>query len=146
MVIPFLRILYYRGLCISTPRGDGNKDQGRTLVVEWRVRFMHLNPARGRKPSPYGHTILRMVVIGLCISTPRGDGNSMNLKSIPSKDLPVYAAQPREGTKVTSVPSRGMEQPSTCTPTTTPLHAQALSPPLTPSTYPVFLWGAYGKI
>ena len=85
------------GLCSSTPRGDGNTSIGRVILqphvvyaaqpregtetyrvyalyATMHVRFMQLNPARGRKPSantphPYGQLQL------------------------------VYAAQPREGTE-----------------------------------------------
>ena len=90
-----------------------------------RSRFMQLNPARGRKPvgnlasngisaplvyaaQPREGTETRVVlwayicvgILGLCSSTPRGDGN--NLLAVILRDLlveTVYAAQPREGTE-----------------------------------------------
>ena len=67
-----------RGLCSSTPRGDGN--------VQSETR----EPSR--KP------------VGLCSSTPRGDGNFRP----PTVDWRgtfslVYAAQPREGTETGDV-------------------------------------------
>ena len=91
--------MLFRGLCSSTPRGDGNARRGtnacppssfwvyaaqpregtetlsnrfnRVLLLSW---FMQLNPARGRKLSPSA------------------------LRSIP-RNPTVYAAQPREGTE-----------------------------------------------
>ena len=38
-----------RGLCSSTPRGDGNTISALVLGFPFSVRFMQLNPARGRK-------------------------------------------------------------------------------------------------
>ena len=213
---------FQRGLCSSTPRGDGNSLSGQLYtrtVVSW---FMQLNPARGRKRDVACRTPARRG-FGLCGSTPRGDGNKKSHARMVTHNDMVYVAQPREGTetspsfdppwvvqggglcsstprgdgnssslsttrawvspgfmqlnpargrkqalkKIDSQPhnahglciltprgdesgllphSRGMEQLSIRTPTTTPLHAQALSPLPTPSTYPVFLWGAYGRI
>ena len=90
------------------------------LIPLW---FMQLNPARGRKPR---HRRLSSIygALGLCSSTPRGDGNStrktvhsylasswfmqlnlargrklVELVYYRSTKLPVYAAQPREGTE-----------------------------------------------
>ena len=40
-------------------------------------RFMQLNPARGRKRNPQ-ILVTDQIKIGLCSSTPRGDGNSLN--------------------------------------------------------------------
>ena len=37
------------GLCSSTPRGDGNPIRA-AIISPITVRFMQLNPARGRKP------------------------------------------------------------------------------------------------
>ena len=39
----------YRGLCSSTPRGDGNIEHIARLGNKDDRRFMQLNPARGRK-------------------------------------------------------------------------------------------------
>ena len=62
------------GLCSSTPRGDGNTARMEERSGGALLRFMQLNPARGRKLTPWarsGHD---------CTSQ-------------------VYAAQPREGTE-----------------------------------------------
>ena len=64
------------GLCISTPRGDGNPDP--------RVESTGT------------------LSLGLCSSTPRGDGNQCGLELVnPIIGLRVYAAQSREGTETT---------------------------------------------
>ena len=136
------------GLCSSTPRGDGNPSKPgwrSSQIFEW---FMQLNPARGRKHAECliapgkgsgvyaaqpreGTETLKMLALifaaiglGLCSSTPRGDGNSFEdiadcrpilfgfmqlnpargrkpfftLESLGSGST-VYAAQPREGTE-----------------------------------------------
>ena len=138
------------GLCSSTPRGDGNSFASavgstlRSIVVyaaqpregtetniadcgtgENIIRFMQLNPARGRKPKQTGE-IMHTCNHGLCSSTPRGDGNKLEQRidgcvfarglcsSTPRGDgnlihftrsainrSAVYAAQPREGTETT---------------------------------------------
>ena len=74
----------------------GNLRRDKTLNS---ARFMQLNPARGRKPmqnlaqAPNG-------LLGLCSSTPRGDGNrSLTPVSKACVIAVVYAAQPREGTE-----------------------------------------------
>ena len=63
------------GLCSSTPRGDGNWHAIHYTIIHDGIRFMQLNPARGRKPGEY---LLYQGAFqrGLCSSTPRGDGNS----------------------------------------------------------------------
>ena len=115
-----------RGLCSSTPRGDGNSQQevshsfqpswfmqlnpargrkrGRTRFGRTRgAWFMQLNPARGRKPvwiASDGDPR----EMGLCSSTPRGDGNSHHPLPFLLEHPPVvYAAQPREGTETNKV-------------------------------------------
>ena len=136
------------GLCSSTPRGDGNLAQNcvitsfsisvyaaqpregtETFQIAFRgwgfkIRFMQLNPARGRKRARYGltagnpfrevyaaqpregtETLFSIHILdlrprkGLCSSTPRGDGNSHNAAVISVITGVVYAAQPREGTE-----------------------------------------------
>ena len=88
------------GLCSSTPRGDGNSvsssqpstgissvyaaqpREGTETAATRRpssrvtsLRFMQLNPARGRKLSSESLPKLFSRAMGLCSSTPRGDGN-----------------------------------------------------------------------
>ena len=63
-----------RGLCSSTPRGDGNPRRILGSSTRRRRWFMQLNPARGRKLMPQLSSYLAMPK-GLCSSTPRGDGN-----------------------------------------------------------------------
>ena len=87
---------------------------------------MQLNPARGRKPNEtfiqnYLYIMvyaaqpregtetveLRVVYmyrghLGLCSSTPRGDGNTTDSNREIPRVSPVYAAQPREGTETKS--------------------------------------------
>ena len=113
-----------QGLCSSTPRGDGNLSRDEGAMSPDSTRFMQLNPARGRKrflsskltntcdgvyaAQPREGTETDFVLIayaantfvGLCSSTPRGDGNSNHPpnESAESNAL-VYAAQPREGTE-----------------------------------------------
>ena len=85
---------------------------------------MQLNPARGRKRVTFCDLHPRHMTLGLCSSTPRGDGNSkfvtkyfiifcqrfMQLNPARGRkhelgfvnnkeDTMVYAAQPREGTE-----------------------------------------------
>ena len=87
---------------------------------------MQLNPARGRKlvigkqhivgtykvyaaqPREGTETYdswkrdASGVLLGLCSSTPRGDGNPHTIKTY-MRDILVYAAQPREGTETANV-------------------------------------------
>ena len=114
-----------RGLCSSTPRGDGNSHSS-TECDHTLLRFMQLNPARGRKldQSPLQRAA---TISGLCSSTPRGDGNALGacgpcrrlcrerfMQLNPARGRKprrllgsarvrrtrsVYAAQPREGTE-----------------------------------------------
>ena len=75
LITQILRIVL--GLCSSTPRGDGNRryaslTQG-TTTYTW---FMQLNPARGRKLKRDAFSV-HAFFVGLCSSTPRGDGNSL---------------------------------------------------------------------
>ena len=87
-----------KGLCSSTPRGDGNcqnlthhlrntsvyaaqpregtetPNHNAPKVGSRRARFMQLNPARGRKRATYS-SAKDLICLGLCSSTPRGDGN-----------------------------------------------------------------------
>ena len=132
------------GLCSSTPRGDGNPTKYAQVETVKPMRFMQLNPARGRK-------LARKAVTqgdnnnGLCSSTPRGDGNLqhrprsrlvlsrfMQLNPARGRKLQssleanvgplahaVYAAQPREGTETCSPrgpPSAGV-RPGLCSST-----------------------------
>ena len=112
---------FSHGLCSSTPRGDGNANNERYAVrnrptvkvyaaqpregtetlcsrlSEWRRGwFMQLNPARGRKRNRRSPLVKDLPHLGLCILTPRGDESGL---------MPH---------------SRGMEQLSIRTPTTTP--------------------------
>ena len=111
------------GLCSSTPRGDGNSAHEESQLKHSALRFMQLNPARGRKLSSRGITIETfcasvyaaqpregtetqsisshhtLIVMGLCSSTPRGDGNILHLLALSDQTSLVYAAQPREGTE-----------------------------------------------
>ena len=64
------------GLCSSTPRGDGNALSIRGHGTISCVRFMQLNPARGRKLPMDVSASSSPLPLGLCSSTPRGDGNS----------------------------------------------------------------------
>ena len=66
----------FSGLCSSTPRGDGNLTQKVAPTQSSQSRFMQLNPARGRKLGLIFWVIPRYAGVGLCSSTPRGDGNS----------------------------------------------------------------------
>ena len=60
---------------------------------------MQLNPARGRKPA-IAPDVPAPPALGLCSSTPRGDGNQINcIINQPKRMVEVYAAQPREGTE-----------------------------------------------
>ena len=112
------------GLCSSTPRGDGNKRKSKldwstkgqrvyaaqpregTETTQQNVRelslsvwFMQLNPARGRKLTRPLPSAIDNVCVGLCSSTPRGDGNIRKRVHTTYKPCVVYAAQPREGTE-----------------------------------------------
>ena len=72
-----------KGLCSSTPRGDGNLCKICVGLLDELKMFMQLNPARGRKHRPF----------------------SIHLGWF---KVEVYAAQPREGTETrtwTSLPS-----------------------------------------
>ena len=139
------RACHNRGLCSSTPRGDGNCTCTTTRgIPQPTSRFMQLNPARGRKRSKIS---LQRVAIrfGLCSSTPRGDGNiSQRSPSSSAGQLPglcsstprgdgnpfrgggfkiifslVYAAQPREGTETRLLRSfpRGLYRRGLCSST-----------------------------
>ena len=68
------------------------------------TRFMQLNPARGRKPAISSANIFSL--LGLCSSTPRGDGNQDAELDVTRGNGVVYAAQPREGTETTFLPPR----------------------------------------
>ena len=67
-------IVALRGLCSSTPRGDGNFGRAASSPLRFPC--------------------------GLCSSTPRGDGNPRRVRHqfVTNCDT-VYAAQPREGTE-----------------------------------------------
>ena len=69
--------------------------------AHYRDWFMQLNPARGRKPL-VSASHEKLFLLGLCSSTPRGDGNSIPSVLIHRPTRMVYAAQPREGTETTS--------------------------------------------
>ena len=111
------------GLCSSTPRGDGNASRSchshvtstvyaaqpregteteAQLILnarDWQG-FMQLNPARGRKLFDNAVSACRVCLLGLCSSTPRGDGNDHYPRHEWQDSLrKVYAAQPREGTE-----------------------------------------------
>ena len=60
---------------------------------------MQLNPARGRKQDV--HIFFQLPIsLGLCSSTPRGDGNlDIDDYGETREVKAVYAAQPREGTE-----------------------------------------------
>ena len=69
------------------------------LCCRWTYsRFMQLNPARGRKLDLGQHGATGHDV-GLCSSTPRGDGNKHGSLRRKLSFCKVYAAQPREGTE-----------------------------------------------
>ena len=89
------------GLCSSTPRGDGNYARIRiTMNHDLSTRFMQLNPARGRKLLATMSVVWLAINLGLCSSTPRGDGNDfMHSVAWRGPGAEVYAAQPREGTE-----------------------------------------------
>mgnify|MGYP000844435105 CR=1 FL=1 len=61
--------------------------------------FMQLNPARGRKLTIKAIWCSEESTLGLCSSTPRGDGNLANIRHNNIHCRWVYAAQPREGTE-----------------------------------------------
>ena len=87
------------GLCSSTPRGDGNLRRYSVIDANCLVWFMQLNPARGRKLCG-ARTAIKCYSHGLCSSTPRGDGNVSAHYAHTFRDhFAVYAAQPREGTE-----------------------------------------------
>ena len=100
------------GLCSSTPRGDGNKRNAKSItrltnqrfmqlnpargrkrhavtsnVTRASPRFMQLNPARGRKPKIGTKAVTALMAKGLCSSTPRGDGNISPLITASAKFL-----------------------------------------------------------
>ena len=113
------------GLCSSTPRGDGNSSS--TLIISRSSRLgLCSSTPRGDGNSSSTLIISRSSRLGLCSSTPRGDGNnSLNDRRCPPflawfmqlnpargrklvicrlcphsfSPIPVYAAQPREGTE-----------------------------------------------
>ena len=136
------------GLCSSTPRGDGNRQKTTMLPIGVNHKgFMQLNLARGRKlprstqqharnnkvyaaqpregteTRPHRPLQRAHCALGLCSSTPRGDGNKPSARRhLESQDRfmqlnpargrkhnlvytlnqnydEVYAAQPREGTE-----------------------------------------------
>ena len=55
----------------------GRKHRTWEVVILGISRFMQLNPARGRKLLPSRWRSGLSQVLGLCSSTPRGDGNSI---------------------------------------------------------------------
>ena len=114
-----------RGLCSSTPRGDGNS-HGLCGVQHIMGEGLCSSTPRGDGNSSSTLIISRSSRLGLCSSTPRGDGNnSLNDRRCPPflawfmqlnpargrklvicrlcphsfSPIPVYAAQPREGTE-----------------------------------------------
>ena len=68
--------IWASGLCSSTPRGDGNYILIFSYIKQLFSRFMQLNPARGRKLLGNSRVAKAELSLGLCSSTPRGDGNS----------------------------------------------------------------------
>ena len=71
--------LSMNGLCSSTPRGDGNFAEIGCVLYDVLVRFMQLNPARGRKLMTMS-VVWLAINLGLCSSTPRGDGNYLRYR------------------------------------------------------------------
>ena len=158
------------GLCSSTPRGDGNRD--RDARNQGKSQGLCSSTPRGDGNFRLLAALKAPCAGGLCSSTPRGDGNLlskhkccnlfadrfMQLNPARGRKLPqledvvqllvrrFMQLNPARGRKRAHAPLSGHGAALDSHATTTPLHAQALSPPLTPSTYPVFLWGAYGKI
>ena len=61
-------------------------------------------PREGTETSHHFHSTSYQSWVGLCSSTPRGDGNKLSLSAeTVSYSTKVYAAQPREGTETVLV-------------------------------------------
>ena len=115
-----------RGLCSSTPRGDGNyAPNPQNCEIYAGLGLCSSTPRGDGNHVASVHSYISSPSYGLCSSTPRGDGNSPMTKSSGSwqswgfmqlnpargrklhtaclrydaQYLVVYAAQPREGTE-----------------------------------------------
>ena len=93
-----------KGLCSSTPRGDGNEKVKNYAKISFSTVYA-AQPRKGTETRRRCFVVIATQVWGLCSSTPRGDGNSPRSKLKASFTNTVYAAQPREGT----------ETPASCT-------------------------------
>ena len=89
------------GLCSSTPRGDGNVKLRKASTSLNLVRFMQLNPARGRKLEEGGGEVDHVLVM-VYAAQPREGTETCSVLQGPSNILTVYAAQPREGTETSA--------------------------------------------
>ena len=89
----------YRGLCSSTPRGDGN-DARHVPVLVHLLEVYAAQPREGTETNPQLGDILLNDGHGLCSSTPRGDGNSC--PSLLSSDVTAWFMQlnPARGRKL----------------------------------------------
>ena len=113
------------GLCSSTPRGDGNWASSHMSRTFRSLRFMQLNPARGRKPTKSLDGIPEVVDRFMQLNPARGRKQRLRGAASPGQrvwfmqlnpargrklvlkvflkssesTIPVYAAQPREGTE-----------------------------------------------
>ena len=63
------------GLCSSTPRGDGNNSILDEISSISNLKVYAAQPREGTETSTDVNTSLNCIEIGLCSSTPRGDGN-----------------------------------------------------------------------
>jgi len=63
------------GLCSSTPRGDGNPSHALVYRVEIAGVVYAAQPREGTETWKHRRRLSRRHALGLCSSTPRGDGN-----------------------------------------------------------------------
>ena len=87
----------YRPWVYAAQPREGTETPAERHIPSLHTWFMQLNPARGRKLDYLGAS-LGIPLLGLCSSTPRGDGNRKTMQLV-NLTPQVYAAQPREGTE-----------------------------------------------
>ena len=87
------------GLCSSTPRGDGNIPRDTIEFLFPIIAVYAAQPREGTETVELRVVYMYRGHLGLCSSTPRGDGNTTDSNREIPRVSPVYAAQPREGTE-----------------------------------------------
>ena len=93
----------YRGLCSSTPRGDGNFCYIVQVAYVFKLQVYAAQPREGTETGPainHSNSLPPMVYA----AQPReGTETSPSTSNISRSISRVYAAQPREGTETTTI-------------------------------------------